>query len=334
MTPVFVTGAAGFVGSAMVRALAGGGMTVRAGVRRIDGQPCPDGVEPVLADVLDRAALEQAFAGCDAVVHCAIGGPRDTRVITEGTANALAAASAAGVARFIQLSSVAVYGDRAGAFDEGAATIAPAGAYGRAKLAAEQACAAAPAGMAVAVLRPTLVYGPGGEQWVVPYLDRILSGRWGRLGAAGEGDCNLIHVDDLAAFARHLIVQGWTGHRVFNVNGTQIPTWNGYLEGLADAVGASLSTSRSLPGSGTLALRKFAKAALAIGNRAGLDVAPLRRWGDLTPSADEVARFSRKVRYLCAPMAETGFAPATSVDEGIAGIAAWHRAGRPEIGWS
>ena len=334
MNPVFVTGAAGFVGSAMVRALAGGGMAVRAGVRRIDGRPCPDRVEPVLADVLDRAALEQAFARCDAVVHCAIGGPRDTRVITEGTANALAAASAAGVTRFIQLSSVAVYGDRAGELDEGAATSNPAGAYGRAKLEAEQACAAAPAGMAVAVLRPTLIYGPGSDQWVVPYLDRILSGRWGRLGAAGEGDCNLIHVDDLAAFARHLLVQGWTGHRVFNVNGTDIPTWNRYLEGLADAVGAPLSTEMSLPGGATRALRKLAKAALTIGGRAGVDVAPLRRWVDHTPSSDEAARFSRKVRYLCAPMAETGFAPATSLDGGIAGIAAWHRAGRPGVGWS
>lgn len=334
MNPVFVTGAAGFVGGAMVRALAGGGMTVRAGVRRIDGRPCPDGVEPVLADVLDRGALEQAFAGCDAVVHCAIGGPRDTRVITEGTANALAAASVAGVTRFIHLSSVAVYGDRAGEFDEGAATSNPAGAYGRAKVEAEQACAAAPAGMAVAVLRPTLIYGPGSDQWVVRYLDRILSGRWGRLGAAGDGDCNLIHVDDLAAFARHLTVQGWTGYRVFNVNGTQIPTWNRYLEGLADALGAPLSAGSSLPGGTTLALRKLAKAALAIGSRAGVEVAPLRRWVDHTPSADEVARFSRKVRYPCVPMAETGFLPAISLDEGLAGIAAWHRAGRPRVGWS
>ena len=59
----------------------------------------------------------------------------------------------------------------------------------------------------------------------------------------------------------------------------------------------------------------------------------LRRFVDRTPSADEVARFARKVRYATGHMEAAGFRPPTDVDEGVAQIAAWHRAGRPRIGW-
>jgi len=66
-------------------------------------------------DVRDRAALEEAFAGADAVVHLAfivVGGTKETTrtINVEGTLNAFRAAAAAGVRRFVYASSVAAYG--------------------------------------------------------------------------------------------------------------------------------------------------------------------------------------------------------------------------------
>lgn len=312
---VLVTGAGGFVGRRVVAALEAAGMPVVAGYRR----PPAGGTA---LDVLDPVALAAAMPGVETVVHTAVGDPRDTRVIVDGTRNTLAAAQAAGVARFIQLSSVAVYGTVTGIIDEEAPTERPHGAYGAAKVAAEAMCRDA-AAMAVAILRPTLIYGPRSAQWTTPYLDR-LHGGCPRLGAAGRGDANLVHVDDLAGFIVHLAIASAPIAGTFNVNGADIPTWDGYLEALRTAIGAPGPTG-TLPGRPTLAARKLAKAL----GRAGVTLAPLDRFVTRTPSHDEIARFAAPVRYDIARMLATGYRPRISLAEGVAGIAAWERAGRP-----
>jgi UDP-glucose 4-epimerase len=318
---VLVTGAGGFVGRRVVAALQAAGIPVVAGYRR----PPPGGRA---LDVLDPKSLAVAMPGVETVVHTAVGAPRDTRVIVDGTRNTLAAARAAGVQRFVQLSSVAVYGAVHGRVDEAASIDHPHGAYGAAKVAAEAACHAAADAMAVAILRPTLIYGPGSAAWTTLYLDRLLAGDWPVLGAAGQGDANLVHVDDLAGFIVHLARTPAPATGVFNVNGADIPTWDGYLEALRDAVQAPRPHG-ALPGRPTLFARKAAKALGAAAARAGASLAPLDRFVARTPSHDEVARFRTPVRYAIDRMLATGYHPRTTVEQAVADIAAWDRAGRP-----
>ncbi|MEH3102732.1 MAG: NAD(P)-dependent oxidoreductase [Sphingomonas phyllosphaerae] len=318
--PVLVTGAGGFVGRRVVAALGASGVPVVAGYRR----PPPGGTA---LNVLDPKALAVAMRGVETVVHTAVGGPRDTRVIVDGTRNTLAAARAAGVKRFVQLSSVAVYGRATGTIDEEAPTDRPHGAYGAAKLVAEAACDQARDALSVAILRPTLVYGPRGTAWTTAYLDRLHDG-WPVLGAAGRGDANLIHVDDLAGFIAHLVTIATPVAGTFNVNGTDIPTWHDYIEALRDAIQAAPGTG-SLPGPATLTARKLARVIGAAAGRAGLSLDLLDRFVARTPSADEVARFRTPVRYAIDRMRATGYCPRITVAQGVADIAAWERAGRP-----
>lgn len=320
---VLVTGAGGFVGSVVVRALRAAGCPVVAGYRR------PSAGGDARVDVLDPASLDAATTGVGAVVHCAVGGGRDTSVIVEGTRNVLAAAGQAGVARFVQLSSVAVYGGVTGRVDEDAPTDHPSGAYGAAKVAAERLCREAGGDMAVAILRPSLIYGPRSAQWTTPWLDRLQSGRWPRLGRAGDGQANLVHVDDLAGFIVHLVTNARPVTGTFNVNGADIPTWDVYIESLRQAIGAPAPSGEGVPGGGVIAARKVAKGAAAGLAKLGLASGAIDRFVALTPSRDEVERFGTHAIYAIDRMIAAGYRPRIGMAEGVAGIAAWEAAGRP-----
>lgn len=105
---VLVTGAAGRVGRVLVPGLTGLGWSVRA-LDRVPVEPGP-GVEPVAAELADRAALDAAVTGVDAVVHLAaipVEAPFDD-ILTEnidGTYRTMDAARRAGVERFVYASS-------------------------------------------------------------------------------------------------------------------------------------------------------------------------------------------------------------------------------------
>ena len=142
---VLVTGARGMLGRAVALALAARGDDVTVLQRRPSGLP----VREVLADLGDPdAPLEAVLAGQDAVVHLAakvdvVGPWRDyARTNVDGTRRLLAAARAAGVARFVHVSSPSVahagdalVGAGAGPADPGGAR----GHYARSKALAEQA---------------------------------------------------------------------------------------------------------------------------------------------------------------------------------------------------
>ncbi|MGW9330550.1 NAD-dependent epimerase/dehydratase family protein [Bosea sp. NPDC055594] len=164
---VLVTGASGFVGRHLLRELSAAGYLVRAALRR----PLPEiaGVEQVIVgDLSGFVDWSAALAGVRHVVHAAGLAHADTalpeeayrRVNTDATLALADAAQAAGVARFVFLSSIRAQSGPANdlPLSERDAP-APTDAYGRSKLAAERGLAERD--LAWVALRPVLVYGPG-----------------------------------------------------------------------------------------------------------------------------------------------------------------------------
>lgn len=343
---ILVTGANGFVGGWFVEAIhLGGWGTVRAGLSRWSGAAriARFPVDLCLCDVMDRASLDAALTDVDVVIHCARGREDDSPVTTEGTRLLLQRARAAGVRKVIFMSSVAVYGDATGVVTE---TTAPAGtltAYGASKREAEEICRSlADAEMQVVAIRPTLIYGPFSTQWTLPYIQRLSSGRWKRLGSRGEGKCNLVYVADLVHFAQHLIMRDTGPYSVFNANGPDVPTWNGYIErfnallGLPSlpavapvgGLGLQVKIRRPVRRVGKYMLNNHRKLLLAVAGRSPFVRNVLRRAEEdlrLNPNDDELTRFATDVTYSMASAARIGFVPPTTSERGLAVTASWAR---------
>ena len=156
MHRVFVTGATGFVGRAVIHALRAEGHVVRCLVRRGSEADLHgfEAIERVEGDILGPPAqLEAGIAGCDTVIHL-VGIIREhkSRGITFdrlhriGTNNVLAAAAAAGARRYLHMSAL---GTRPGARAR----------YHQSKWAAEEAVRTS--GLEWTIFRPSVIYGPG-----------------------------------------------------------------------------------------------------------------------------------------------------------------------------
>ena len=205
-----ITGASGFLGAHLRAALS------EYDVVGLCRSPVADWMQS--GDVLDRESLEAAFAGADLVVHAA-GGVAHTSadagtmqaVHVGGTTNALEAAKAAGVSRFVHVSTsgtVAVSANASFVADEDGPDVLPLVSgwpYYRAKLFAEQA-AMAFEGLDVFVINPTLMLGPGDRRGsstssVQLFLD-------GDLPAAPSGGLSFVDVRDVAAAVPLLLQRG------------------------------------------------------------------------------------------------------------------------------
>ena len=166
-----VTGANGFLGQALVRALLAGGRRVRALVReRSDASALDGGVEIVRGDATDPAALRRAVQGCSLVYHLA--GVRraadresflsvnagSTRLLLEACLEAGAARQ-----RFVLAGSLASIGpSREGRREDD--PYAPAEWYGESKAEAERICLSFTGRLPVAIGRPPRIIGPGDRE--------------------------------------------------------------------------------------------------------------------------------------------------------------------------
>ena len=201
---VLITGASGFVGRELVRALADAGTPVRAATRNRGAATFAPGVETVA--VLDyRQPVDWAplLAGVDAVVHLAgiahIGSGIDEatydRVVHAATAELVAACSKVNVRRFILMSSVrAQSGPSADHVLTEADAPRPSEAYGRAKLKAEVAVRSGSVDWTI--FRPTMVYGPGAKGNLAS-LQRLSDTPWPLPLAAFTGRRSLVNLDNL-----------------------------------------------------------------------------------------------------------------------------------------
>jgi dihydroflavonol-4-reductase len=223
MRTAFVTGASGFVGANLVRALLDDGWHVRALVR--GAAPTLDGLEiERVAGDLFSPLLADAMLGCDAVFHLAATYSlwrRDRREVfavnVDGTRSVLAAARRAGVPRVVHTSSVAAIGVRSDGrpADETyqSAPKALIGAYKRSKYYAEAAVRrAVDAGQDVVIVNPTTPIGPWDAK-PTPTGEIVVRFLSGRMPAYVDTGLNLVDVRDVAA--GHLLAydRGKTGQR-------------------------------------------------------------------------------------------------------------------------
>lgn len=220
---VLVTGANGFVGGAVWRRLnARSDIQTVAAVRRVDAFAEPEGGGVQVGELSAQTDWSQVLANVDAVVHTAArvhvmqdsaGDPlaEYRRVNVEGTLNLARQAAAAGVKRFVFLSSVKVNGEAThaphpgplprGARERFTADDAPApqDAYGISKMEAEQGLRqiAAETGMAVVIIRPPLVYGPGVRANFAAMMRWLARGAPLPLGAVTHNRRSLVALDNL-----------------------------------------------------------------------------------------------------------------------------------------
>ena len=171
---VFLTGATGFVGHHVAKALASEGADLRLLVRGTSKLKNLEGIagETYVGDLADPESLRLALAGCDAVMHVAadyrlwIPDPQAMyKVNVDGTRELLRMAREAGVARFVYTSSVATMHFRTDGMvineDTPVSLADMVGHYKRSKFLAEQeAIKAARAGQQVMILNPTTPIGP------------------------------------------------------------------------------------------------------------------------------------------------------------------------------
>lgn len=250
---VLVTGASGFIGGHVVRALASAGRPVRAMSRRTP--PSVDGVEPVIADFLDASRLADLCRGADVIVHCAghahAHGARGDDAAAHIASNLVAtrslaeAAASAGVGRFVFISSVKAVGPPAAAVADEAWPVPPETAYGRSKRAAEDFLAdhARRTGMQVTCLRPAMVYGPGSRGNLERMLRGVRAGWFPPLPETGERR-SLVHVDDLVAAIVHCVDGGLPPRHVYNVAHPQRHTGAELYDAMRRALGLPVARFR------------------------------------------------------------------------------------------
>jgi nucleoside-diphosphate-sugar epimerase len=194
------------------------------------------GIEARVADALDRAALQQAFAGCDVVVHAAAGG---RKLVEQSVASVYRSAQAADVFRLIYLSSASVYGQNpADNMDESTPLHCRHEIdYCNWKVRAEKSLERLRrnGNVEVVVLRPGIIFGPR-SYWITSFVNELRDNR-AYVVNGGSGICQSIYVDNLVhAIYKAMITQHVDGE-AFIVGDQEQVTWKDLYEPIVNAMG-------------------------------------------------------------------------------------------------
>ena len=237
-SPTLVTGASGFIGGRLVQALLARGERVRVATSSPKAF-ARSAVEIAPVALNDPDSFARAAEGCRVIFHAGYAFGRNLAERNVAAARALAQGALLNRAeRFVQFSSMVVYGPPSeGTLDERAPTLARDG-YARAKLAIENMLLDLHAQNALpaTILQPSIVYGPGGTHWTQRPIDNVKRGPMA-LPAMGLGHCNAVFVDDVVQAALLAANRPEAVGERFLISGTAPVTWLDFYATLAKRVG-------------------------------------------------------------------------------------------------
>ncbi len=242
---VLVTGATGFTGSHLARALAAAGDDVRALVR--DPARARDldasGVELTIGDLRNPATLAAAVAGMEIVYHIAAiyrsaGVSADTYRAVNATAvgRLIDVAARAGVRRVVHCSTIGVHGDIEHPPADEDAPLKPGDIYQVTKLEGERLGrdAAQRLGIEVTIARPSGIYGPGDRRLLKLFKNVVR--RFPTLGS-GEIYYHLTYIDDLVEGFRLCGEHPAAANRTYILAGGEVTTLNELVRLIAETAG-------------------------------------------------------------------------------------------------
>lgn len=302
---LLITGATGFVGRALSSASVSRGYSVLQAVRKI---PIESG-QIFIADVNGEIDWTETLDEVDSVVHLAarvhVMNDKSTdplaefrRVNVEGTANLARQAAAAGVRRFVFLSSIKVNGEFTEVGYPFTADDAPAPGdpYGVSKHEAEQALRqiAADTGMEVVIIRPPLVYGPGVKANFESMMRWLARGVPLPLAAVTQNRRSLVALDNLVDLIMTCLNHPAAANQTFLVSDGEDFSTAGLLRRMGAALGHPARLFYMPPSMLKLGAQLVNKPGIyqRLGGSLQLDIAKTQRLLDWMPpvSVDEGLR--------------------------------------------
>ncbi|MFC3678310.1 UDP-glucose 4-epimerase family protein [Ferrovibrio xuzhouensis] len=306
---VLVTGASGFVGRELCACLERSGHTVIRAMRR----PGP-AIGVVIGNIDGGTSWAAALSDApDAVLHLAarvhVMGAEGTdaarlyrQVNSEGTTNLARQSAAAGVKRFVFLSTIKVLGEGGNRPYKADDPAAPCGPYAVSKWQAEQGLLeiAGRTGMEAVILRPPLVYGPGVGANFLRLMQAVDAG-WPLPFAAIRNRRSLIHVGNLVDAIVACLTQAKAAGKTFMVSDDEDVSTPELVRRIASSLGRR---PRLFP----------------------VPPAGFRLCGQLLGKGAAIERLLGSLTADCAPIrTELGWAPPHTMQDGLAIAAEWYR---------
>lgn len=239
-TPVVITGATGFIGSAVVASLLDAGSHVTAilrsghGKKELEGR----GVHVVVGRLTDANLLKDALSGAEVLFNFAY----DVRASGEENLAAfdvlLDAAISIPVPRIVHASSIVVYDDwpHKDITENSTISTKSGGPYRQAKIEMEKRLFAS--GIPTAILQPTIVHGPNSALWTERILNELRTGPV--VLPKEDGVCNAVRVEDVAQAALRAAAVGDLGCERFVISGEHPMSWHAFYQQLQSQIPGSV----------------------------------------------------------------------------------------------
>lgn len=310
-----ITGGSGFLGINLIRYLLDRGHEVRSlDLLPFDYPDVSELVEAILGDIRDAETARRACEGVDIVVHSAAALPlylpEDIRTTdVDGTRRMLEASEAAGVGRFVMVSSTAVYGipDHHPLFEDD--PLVGVGPYGEAKIAAESVCLEyRQRGMCVPIIRPKSFIGPERLGVFALFYDWAHTGHGFPMIGSGRNRYQFLDVEDLCDAIYLACTLGCElANDTFNIGAAEFTTMREDYQVVLDEAGYG-KRIKGFPAAPMIWTLRVLEA---------LHLSPLYKWVYETASKDSFVSIEKAQRVL-------GFAPKYSNKDALLRNYRWY----------